>query len=129
MTVDRSLTALLVFARQLGERAKRLGIPVHMDGARLFNATVHLDVPASRIVQDCASVSICLSKGLGAPVGSVLVGDADFIQRLTFIRLCFALTANNNCAVHLRHKKASNIYALHYSTAHVSINLCTCYTL
>lgn len=51
----------------------------HMDGARVFNAATHLGVPVSRIVRDFASVSICLSKGLCAPVGSILVGSEEFI--------------------------------------------------
>ncbi len=52
---------------------------VHLDGARLFNAAVALDVDATDITRHCDSVSVCLSKGLGAPAGSVLCGDADFI--------------------------------------------------
>lgn len=51
----------------------------HLDGARLFNAAVALDVSAKEIAQYFDSVSFCLSKGLGAPVGSLLVGDKDFI--------------------------------------------------
>ena len=53
---------------------------VHMDGARLFNATVHTGIDAERMVRDCDSISICLSKGLGAPVGSLLIGSQDFID-------------------------------------------------
>ncbi len=53
---------------------------VHIDGARIFNAAVALGVPASRLVKDADSVSFCLSKGLSAPVGSLLCGTADFIQ-------------------------------------------------
>jgi threonine aldolase len=52
-----------------------------MDGARVFNAAVGLKQPVSRIVRDFDSISICFSKGLGAPVGSVLVGDEDFIKK------------------------------------------------
>lgn len=52
-----------------------------MDGARVFNAAVHLGVPVRRIVEHCDSVTFCLSKGLGAPVGAVLVGNKSFIQR------------------------------------------------
>lgn len=63
------------------ERAHDLNLVVHVDGARLFNAAVALDISASRLVKQADSVSICLSKGLGAPVGSVLVGDAAFIDR------------------------------------------------
>lgn len=61
--------------------AHELGLMVHIDGARLFNAAVALATPASRLVRDADSVSICLSKGLGAPVGSVLVGNRAFIDR------------------------------------------------
>jgi threonine aldolase len=61
--------------------AHNLGLAVHVDGARLFNAATALNVPADRLVRDADSVSICLSKGLGAPVGSVLAGRAEFIER------------------------------------------------
>lgn len=53
----------------------------HMDGARLFNAVISTGVDAARMVRDYDSISICLSKGLGAPVGSVLVGSSEFIAR------------------------------------------------
>lgn len=61
--------------------AHNLGLSVHIDGARLFNAEVALNVPAERLVREADSVSICLSKGLGAPVGSVLVGSNAFIDQ------------------------------------------------
>lgn len=57
----------------------RLGLRLHLDGARLFNASVALGCDAAAIARHCDSVSICLSKGLGAPVGSVLIGSRDFI--------------------------------------------------
>jgi threonine aldolase len=60
--------------------ARRRGIRVHVDGARLFNAAVALDVPASRLVEGADSVTFCLSKGLGCPVGSILAGSADYIK-------------------------------------------------
>ena len=59
--------------------ADRHGLRLHMDGARLFNAAVALGVDASVLAGHCHSVSVCLSKGLGAPAGSVLCGGADFI--------------------------------------------------
>lgn len=59
--------------------ARKLG--KHLDGARVFNAAVKLRVPVSDIAQYFDSVSICLSKGLAAPMGSVLVGSDDLIQR------------------------------------------------
>ncbi len=54
---------------------------LHLDGARLFNAAIRLAVPARTIVDGCESVSVCLSKGLGAPVGSLLCGSRDFVVR------------------------------------------------
>ncbi len=62
------------------------GIPVHIDGARLFNAAVSLGVPASHIVQYADSVSFCVSKGLSAPFGSVLCGSGNFIERARLFR-------------------------------------------
>ena len=59
--------------------AHELDCKVHMDGARLFNAVAYSGVSAKRMVRDCDTVSICLSKGLGAPVGSLLVGDLQSI--------------------------------------------------
>jgi threonine aldolase len=56
-------------------------LPIHVDGARLFNAAVALGVPAAELVRDAASVTFCLSKGLSAPVGSVVVGSTDFVWR------------------------------------------------
>lgn len=60
---------------------REYGIPVHMDGARLFNAAIASGIKASRIVRDIASVNICLSKSLGTPIGSVLVGNQGFIRQ------------------------------------------------
>ena len=54
-------------------------LPVHVDGARLFNAAVSLDVPVSRLTAFADSVTFCLSKGLGCPVGSILCGSREFI--------------------------------------------------
>jgi len=59
--------------------ANRYGLRLHLDGARLFNAAVALAIDVDGITRYCDSVSVCLSKGLGAPVGSVLCGDSDFI--------------------------------------------------
>ena len=57
------------------------GLSLHLDGARLMNASVALGVPARQIVKPFDSVSLCLSKGLGAPIGSVLSGSKEFIYR------------------------------------------------
>ena len=57
------------------------GLPVHLDGARVFNASVTLGIPIDRLTAKADTVMFCLSKGLGAPVGSLLVGKADVIDR------------------------------------------------
>ncbi|HEV2333490.1 MAG TPA: low-specificity L-threonine aldolase, partial [Gammaproteobacteria bacterium] len=66
--------------------ARSKGLAIHLDGARVFNAAVKLGVPVGGIARHFDSVSLCLSKGLGAPVGSVLVGRKDFIARAHRIR-------------------------------------------
>jgi threonine aldolase len=62
------------------------GLGLHLDGARLYNAAVKLGVDARHITQHFDSVSVCLSKGLGAPIGSVLCGSADFIAKARRLR-------------------------------------------
>lgn len=66
--------------------ARRHGIPVHLDGARIFNAAVALGVPAKSLVKDVDSVTFCLSKGLSAPVGSLLCGSAAYVKRARKLR-------------------------------------------
>jgi threonine aldolase len=68
------------YIRDVAAIARRHGIRLHIDGARLFNAAVALGVPAHQLVADADSVSFCLSKGLAAPVGSVVCGSREFIQ-------------------------------------------------
>ncbi|MBS3788128.1 low-specificity L-threonine aldolase [Candidatus Bipolaricaulota bacterium] len=60
--------------------AEEMGLPVHLDGARLFNASVASGMDPDEIVEGFNSVMFCLSKGLGAPVGSLLVGSEEFIE-------------------------------------------------
>ncbi|TWC25488.1 L-threonine aldolase [Pseudomonas sp. SJZ085] len=71
-------------------RARRFtrehGLALHLDGARLYNAAVKLDVDAREITQYFDSVSVCLSKGLGAPIGSVLCGSVDLIDKARRLR-------------------------------------------
>ena len=75
--------AYLQSAREL---TTRRGLALHLDGARLYNAAVKLGVPARDITQYFDSVSVCLSKGLGAPIGSVLCGSAELIGRARRLR-------------------------------------------
>jgi threonine aldolase len=67
--------------RAARELADRRGLALHLDGARLFNAAVALGVDAAELAAPVDTVSICLSKGLGAPIGSVLCGPAELIAR------------------------------------------------
>jgi len=67
--------------RRYFELAKSKGLKVHLDGARVFNASVALGVPVSEIAQYTDTVSVCLSKGLRSPVGSVLCGPAETIEK------------------------------------------------
>ncbi len=66
--------------------AHEAGVPVHLDGARLFNAAVALGRPARDFARNVDSVTFCVSKGLGAPVGSVVCGRADFVTHARRIR-------------------------------------------
>jgi threonine aldolase len=61
--------------------AKRRILATHLDGARLFNAAVKLGMPAKELCKGFDSVSVCLSKGLGAPAGTLLLGSAEFIKK------------------------------------------------
>lgn len=65
----------------LSQIAHDNGAAVHMDGARIFNAAVAIGLPASKIVENVDSIQICLSKGLGCPIGSVVVGTEEFIHK------------------------------------------------
>ena len=68
------------------QRAHAAGLRVHLDGARIFNAAVALGKTVADITRNCDSVMFCLSKGLGAPVGSMLVGSSEFIQKAHIAR-------------------------------------------
>jgi threonine aldolase len=74
------------YTAEVASLAHRRSIPVHLDGARIFNAAVALGVEARDLARDVDSVMFCLSKGLCAPVGSLLCGTADFIARARRMR-------------------------------------------
>ena len=71
---------------ELTTLAHRHGLPVHLDGARIFNAAAALDIPPARVADGCDTIMFCLSKGLAAPVGSMLVGDSDLIAEARRVR-------------------------------------------
>jgi threonine aldolase len=73
-------------ADEICDRAHEAGLAVHLDGARIFNAAVYLGKGVAEITRKFDSVQFCLSKGLGAPVGSMIVGSRDFIERCRVIR-------------------------------------------
>ena len=74
---------------EIGKVTRQHGLSFHIDGARLFNALVAKGETALQYGQAFDTISICLSKGLGAPVGSLLLGDADFIKKARRIRKVF----------------------------------------
>jgi len=67
------------YMTQVGRLARRRGLALHLDGARIFNAAVALGVSVKELTRDADSVSLCLSKGLAAPVGSLVCGSSQFI--------------------------------------------------
>ena len=74
------------YTRQVGELAHANGLALHIDGARLFNAAVAQNVSAKELAAPADSVMFCLSKGLAAPIGSMLVGSAKFVRRARHLR-------------------------------------------
>lgn len=69
------------YIQQASDLAKRYGLQIHVDGARIFNAAVALEVDVKDLVREVDSVMFCLSKGLSAPVGSLVCGNKKFINR------------------------------------------------
>ncbi len=79
------VTPLNVF-EEIWAGAREAGLPVHLDGARIFHAATHLGISVRELTRGFDSVMFCLSKGLCAPVGSMLVGSAEFIERARSVR-------------------------------------------
>ena len=73
-------------AHKICDQAHDAGLKVHLDGARVFNAAVHLGENVAEMTKKFDSVQFCLSKGLGAPIGSMIVGSRDFIEHCRVIR-------------------------------------------
>ena len=74
------------YLQAVGDIARRHDLKIHVDGARIFNAAAALGVPVDKLAADADSISFCLSKGLAAPVGSVVCGRQDFIARARRVR-------------------------------------------
>ena len=76
----------LKVSNDICDRSRESGLPIHLDGARIFNASVALGKPVAELTRKFDSVMFCLSKGLGAPVGSMLVGSKAFIEEARVVR-------------------------------------------
>lgn len=74
------------YIQSVGDLAHKHNLKLHIDGARLFNATVALGIPVDKLVKPADSITFCLSKGLCAPVGSLIVGSKDFIYKARRVR-------------------------------------------
>jgi threonine aldolase len=72
--------------QEIVDQCHQRGLPVHLDGARIFNAAEYLNEPVAELSRGCDSVMFCLSKGLSAPVGSILLGDREFISEARSVR-------------------------------------------
>ena len=73
-------------AHEICDQAHEAGLKVHLDGARVFNAAVYLNENVAEMTKKFDSIQFCLSKGLGAPVGSMIVGSQDLVERCRVIR-------------------------------------------
>lgn len=73
-------------ADDICDQAHAVGLPVHLDGARIFNAGVALGKPVAELTRKFDSIMFCLSKGLGAPIGSMLVGSKEFFEEARHVR-------------------------------------------
>ena len=76
----------VAYTKEVADLARSHNIKLHIDGARIFNAAVALGVEVQELVEDADSMSFCMSKGLAAPVGSVICGSKDFINQARGIR-------------------------------------------
>ena len=72
--------------KKISAFARKSGLKIHLDGARLWNASIATGIPMSEYASCADSVSVCFSKGLGAPVGSIIAGDGEFIKRAHYYR-------------------------------------------
>lgn len=102
---------------RIAQFCKAQNLPLHLDGARLYNALVAQNTNEAEMGQHFDSISLCLSKGLGAPVGSVLTGSSDFIRKAKRIRKL--LGGGMRQAGYLA---AAGIYALHHHVDRLSID-------
>lgn len=101
--------------QRIGEAARRHGVPVHLDGARIFNAAAAQGVQAKALCATVDSVMFCISKGLGAPIGSLLCGTLDFIRRARKLRAPLGGTMRQSGVA-----ASCGIYALEHNIGRLS---------
>jgi threonine aldolase len=104
-------------ARRIFEIARASGARVHVDGARIFNASIASGTPAAEYAAASDSVTFCLSKGLGCPVGSVLCGTREFIDRARRIRKMFGGGMRQAGIL-----AAAGLYALEHNVARLAVD-------
>ena len=95
--------------------ARRRELSIHLDGARIFNAAVKLGMPVDKLCEGFDTVSVCLSKGLGTPAGTVLVGRGDLIERARRVRKMLGGTMRQVGIL-----AAAGIYALENNVDHLA---------
>ncbi len=103
--------------QQIRKTCLERNLPLHLDGARVFNALEETKIPYIEYGKQFDSISICLSKGLGAPVGSLLLGSKDFIQKATRVRKVFGGGMRQAGFI-----AAAGIYALDHNISKLSID-------
>ena len=103
--------------KQIRKTCLGKNLPFHLDGARVFNAFEETKIPFNEYGQQFDSISICLSKGLGAPVGSLLLGTKDFIKKATRVRKVFGGGMRQAGFI-----AAAGIYALDNNLTRLSID-------
>jgi threonine aldolase len=101
--------------QEISALARQRGVSMHLDGARLLNAAVASGIPAPQYTQYFDSCTLCLSKGLGAPVGSVIAASADFISRARRYRKMFGGSMRQAGVL-----AAAGIYALEHNVARLA---------
>ncbi len=103
--------------KAVSDFAKKSGLKIHMDGARLFNASVSTGIPVKKICSYVDTVTFCLSKGLGAPVGSMLCGTEKFISEARRVRKMLGGGMRQAGIL-----AAAGIYALEHNTERLKID-------
>ncbi|MFV0575391.1 MAG: low-specificity L-threonine aldolase [Vibrio sp.] len=89
LSLENTITGRVLpmeYLQQAREFTNKHGLKLHLDGARIYNAAVALNVDVKEIAQHFDSITVCLSKGLSAPVGSLLLGDHEYIKKARRIR-------------------------------------------